>query len=244
MLSLHSCGWNTPSTQHLTIAVASNMQPMMEEITTFFSEQYDITIEVASSSSGMLAAQIKQGAPFDLFLSANLFYPNSLNKSGLTLGAPSVFATGSLILWSLDGTDVSEGISSLLNPTVHNFAIANPETAPYGIAAVQALENSKLMQSIKSKMVMGESIAQVNQYVSSGAVQVGFTSRSTLYSTKAPSTSKSIEVDYTLYQPIEQSIVMLKKGAEANPNASNLFYQYMFSPPAKAVLKRYGYNPM
>jgi molybdate transport system substrate-binding protein len=242
IITCSSCGGTNSNPRHLTIAVASNMQIAMQEIAERFTAQHGIKIEVASASSGLLSAQIKQGAPFDVFVSANMRYPNALKDDGLSLGAAQIYAYGSLILWSLDGSDVSQGIAALNNASVRNFAIANPETAPYGIAAIQALEISGLMEVLKNKMVIGESIAQVNQYVSSGAVQVGLTSSSVLHSPIASSSEKHQQVDRALYQPIEQSVVILKKGADKNFEAANLFHQYMFSATVKSILNSHGYR--
>ena len=211
-----SCGGTSPSQSQLTIAVASNMQIAMQEIAERFTAQYGIRVEVASASSGILSAQIMQGAPFDIFVSANMRYPNALKEAGLSLGAAKIYAYGTLILWSLDGTDVSQGIAALNSASVSHFAIANPDTAPYGIAAIQSLDMSGLMEVLKDKMVIGESIAQVNQYVSSGAVQVGLTSSSVMTSPIASSLDEHKEVDRALYRPIEQGVIMLKKGADNN----------------------------
>jgi molybdate transport system substrate-binding protein len=237
-----SCGGTSPSQSQLTIAVASNMQIAMQEIAELFSAQHGIRVEVASASSGVLSAQIMQGAPFDVFVSANMRYPNALKEAGLSLGAAKIYAYGTLMLWSLDGTDVSQGIAALNSASVSHFAIANPDTAPYGIAAIQALEMSGLMEVLKDKMVIGESIAQVNQYVSSGAVQVGLTSSSVITSPIASSLDEHKEVDRALYRPIEQAVVMLKKGADNNFEAANLFLQYMFSATAKSILNAHGYR--
>jgi molybdate transport system substrate-binding protein len=242
IITCASCGGTNPNPHQLTIAVASNMQIAMQEIAMSFSAQHGIQVEVASASSGMLSAQIMQGAPFDVFVSANMRYPNALEEDGLSLGAAKIYAYGNLILWSLDGTDVSQGIAALSNDSVRNFAIANPETAPYGIAAIQALEMSGLMEVLKDKIVIGESIAQVNQYVSSGAVQVGLTSSSVLHSPIASSLDKHQQVDRALYQPIEQGVVILKKGADNNLDAANLFHQYMFSATVKSILNTHGYR--
>ncbi|MFT5276307.1 MAG: molybdate transport system substrate-binding protein [Arenicella sp.] len=237
-----SCGGTSSTQGQLTIAVASNMQIAMQEIAERFTALHSIRIEVASASSGVLSAQIMQGAPFDVFVSANMRYPNALKENGETLGAAKIYAYGTLILWSLDGTDVSKGIAALNSASVTHFAIANPETAPYGIATIQALETSGLMGVLKDKMIIGESIAQVNQYVSSGAVQVGLTSSSVLYSPIAFSLGKHQEVDRALYRPIEQGVIILKNGADKNLEAANLFLEYMFSATAKSILNSHGYR--
>ncbi len=238
---LVSCN-DAPTRPKLTIAVAANMHGAMEEMASLFTQQTGIDIQMSSGSSGVLSAQIKQGAPFDVFLSANMTYPKTLHKEGLTDGAPNAYARGVLILWCIDGTDINQGLQSLMAESVTNFAIANPETAPYGIAAAQALQRSGLMEPLKSKMVIGESVGQVNQYISSGTVQVGLTSSSVLKSTDLKGSSH--KVAEALYDPIEQGIVVLKTGLENNPTASKLFHEFMFSPQAQRVLSDFGYEPL
>ena len=226
----------------LTIAVASNMQVTMEEVAERFAAQTGIAVGVSSGSSGVLSAQIRQGAPFDLFLSANMVYPHALYADGLTVGPPKVYAYGTLILWSLQNSDLSEGLKFLASDSVNNFAVANPETAPYGIAAVQALDRSALLADLQRKMVTGESVAQVNQYVSSGAVQAGLTSSSVLHASTLTEKGIHYEIAKDLYDPIEQGIVILKNGIENNPDASKLFHAYMFLPATQAILKAHGYQ--
>lgn len=241
---LSSCGGSDRLERHLIIAVASNMHFAMEAIAARFTDKQGIRVEIASASSGVLATQIRQGAPFHIFASANRLYPNTLENEDLTMGTAEVFALGTLILWSLDGTDLSAGIAALDTSTVKNFAIANPEVAPYGIAAAQALDNASYQPGLQDKLVMGESIAQVNQYVSSGAVQVGLTSRSVLYSPNLIDKGHHQDVDRTLYHPIEQSIVTLRKGAEEIPEAAALFYAFVFSAEAQTILSDHGYRPI
>ncbi len=239
---LISCSDSGPNEHRLTIAVASNMQIAMEKIAKRFTNKTQIKIEIASGSSGILTAQIRQGAPFDVFMSANMRYPEALEKDGLTFNSPQTYAYGSLILWSLDDIDLEAGISILGDSSVERFVIANPDIAPYGIAAMAALENSKLLQLVKDKMVLGESIGQVNQYISSSAVQIGLTSRSVLYSSQLLEKGNSKEINRSLYQPIKQGIVILKYGAEHNFQAAKLFHDFMFSTEAKTILNAYGYQ--
>ena len=240
--SLFACNNSSPVESELTIAVASNMHSAMEDIALQFTQKTGIPVQLSSASSGVLTAQIRQGAPFDVFLSANMAYPSALYQEGLTDGIPKVYAYGSLILWSFDDTDTSEGLSSLTQSSVKNFAIANPETAPYGIAAKQALERSGLISEINHKMVVGESVGQVNQYVSSGTVHVGLTSKAVLYSPTLDYKGKSYEVDPRLYEPIEQGIVILKTGLNNNPEVSKLFQAFMFSPETQTLLIERGYS--
>ena len=237
---LFSC--NSDNKNKVSIAVANNMQFAMEEITSQFEEKYGISVEVSSGSSGTLTSQIKQGAPYDVFISANMKYPKSLHNDKLTVEAPKIYAYGSLVFWTLKDVDINEGLKSLLNDNIKKIAIANPETAPYGIAAVEALKNAKLHEILNSKIIYGEGVSQVNQYVKSGAVDVGITSKSVVYSPKLVEKGTYIDVDKTLYNQIEQGIVILKKGKETNFKNAELFYNFMFTSEVKIILTKFGYD--
>lgn len=228
--------------EKVTVAVAANLQHAMKEIGTAFEDKHGIRVEVSAASSGTLTTQIKHGAPFDLFISANLRYPNKLFKNGLTVEKPKTYAFGSLIMWSTENKDFSNGIKSLKEPSFLKIAIANSKTAPYGIAALEALENANLLPSLNEKLVYGESVGQVNQYVKSGAVDVGLTSKSVLFSLPESERGSWAEIDPSLYSPIEQGIVILKQGEKNNLENSKLFYNFMFSDQAKSILTQYGYD--
>lgn len=237
---LFSCG--AKKHNKVTVAVANNMQYAMEDIVVAFEKKHHIKVEISSGSSGTLATQVKQGAPFDLFISANMRYPDILYKDGYAAKKPEIYANGLLVLWSLQDIDLEKGISSLLSNNVKKFAIANPEVAPYGIAAVQALNNSNLFDKLQHKMVYGEGVSQVNQYIKSEAVDAGLTSKSVLFSPKIKEKGKSVEIDLKLYNPISQGIVFLKKGKQNNEKNAELFYKFMFSEDAKAILTKFGYK--
>jgi molybdate transport system substrate-binding protein len=237
---LFSCKGNR--TQKVTVAVANNMQYAIEEIVVEFEKKYNVNVEVSASSSGTLTTQIKQGAPFDVFISANMKYPNVLFYDDLAIEPPKVYASGSLVLWTLDNVDISEGIKSLVADEFKKVAIANPETAPYGIAAVEAMKNANLYDTLKSKLIWGEGIGQVNQYIKSKSVEAGITSKSVLFSKKIKEKGSHVEIDKTLYKPISQGIVLLKSGKENNLKNAELFYNFMFSEEVKSILTKFGYE--
>lgn len=237
---LYSCeNSNEPK---VTIAVANNMQYAMEDIATAFEKAHHIKVEISASSSGTLTTQIKQGAPFDIFISANMKYPNALFVDGLTVDAPEIYAYGSLILWTLNDVKTEGGLKTLLADDFRKIAIANPETAPYGIAAVEALKNANLYEDISPKLIWGEGIGQVNQYIKSKSVDAGLTSKSVLFSKKLSKKGNSIEIDKSLYKPIQQGLVMLKFGKEKNFKNADLFYKFMFSDETKTILTKFGYE--
>jgi len=227
----------------VTVAVAANMQYAMEEIVDKFESTYSVKVQTSSSSSGILTTQIRQGAPFDIFVSANMLYPNTLYAEGLASTTPKVYAYGALIMWTLEeGLNIDKGLESLLQSDVKKVAIANFDTAPYGIAALEAIKNASLYDSLKSKFIVGESIGQVNQYIQSKTVNLGITSKSVLYSPNVKIKGRSVDVDENLYTPISQGIVVLKNGKEKNLKNTKLFYDFMFSDEAKSILSNYGYN--
>jgi len=228
--------------EKVTVAVAANLQFAMKEIALEFEKKHHIKVEVSSGSSGTLTTQIKHGAPFDLFVSANLRYPNKLFKDGMASKKPKTYAFGSLIMWSTENQDFTDGIESLKSSSFLKIAVANSETAPYGIAALEALETANLLTTLDKKLVYGESVGQVNQYVKSGAVDVGLTSKSVLFSLPESERGSWGEIDPSLYTPIEQGIVMLKQGEVNNLENATLFYDFMFSDQVKEILKTYGYD--
>ena len=147
-----------------------------------------------------------------------------------------------MVLWTLDDLDISKGIQSLLSDNFKKIAIANPETAPYGIAAVEAMKNAVLYDSLNSKLIWGEGIGQVNQYIKSKSVDAGITSKSVLFSNKIKQKGNHIEIDKKLYKPISQGVVLLKSGKEKNLKNAKLFYNFMFSDETKSILTKFGYE--
>ncbi|WP_420582815.1 molybdate ABC transporter substrate-binding protein [Reichenbachiella sp.] len=226
----------------VTIAVAANMQHTMQSLIAEFESSHDIRVETSSSSSGILTTQIKQGAPFDIFLSADMNHPSMLHKEGFA-SAPAVYAEGKLIFWTMNKELILDsGIDILIHPEIKKIAIANAETAPYGFATAEALKSSGLFHQLKSKLIIGESISQVNQYVQTKNVDIGLTSQSVLYSPHLSVHSNWKALSDTLYSPIRQGIVLLNHGKENNLSNSEEFYNFMFSNRAKEILLNYGYQ--
>lgn len=240
LLGIFSCV--SSNEQKVTIAVAANMQHAMQNLTTEFESLYGIKVETSSSSSGILTSQIKQGAPFDVFLSADMNHPNMLHKEGFA-SIPEVYADGKLILWTFrKEVNLDSGIRILLDSNIKKIAIANAETAPYGFAAVQVLKSSGQLGRLKPKLIIGESISQVNQYIQSENVDIGITSQSVLYSPHLSHQGNWQALPDTLYSPIHQGIVLLNHGKQENLSNSEEFYKFMFSTKAKEILSNYGYQ--
>lgn len=225
----------------LTVAVAANVKFVFDELRAEFKKSSGIEANGVFSSSGKINAQIKSGAPYDVFLSADMEFPEALYKEGFALAAPRVYAHGVLVLWTLQPLDMTQGMRVLENPAVKRVAIANPKLAPYGLEAMRALDYFKLRAAVEPKLIYGESIAQVNQYIDTQSVEIGFTAKSVVLAPQMQGRGKWIEVPRESYQPIEQGIVMLKHGAATNAVAAQQFMEFMASAKARGILEKFGY---
>lgn len=225
----------------LTIAVAANVQFAMQELTEHFTSQTGMACQIVHSSSGKLTAQIMEGAPYDLFISADMKYPEELHRAGLTTSPPLPYAYGKLVLWSLiDDFPSPIDIGQLATrDAVRHIAIANPKTAPYGVAAIEALQYFAAYDALQAKLVFGESISQVNQFVLSKTAEVGITAKSVVLSPKIKGQGKWTEVPPASYSPIAQGVVILKKG---QIEKAEQFHSFLFSESARVILEKYGYE--
>jgi len=228
--------------QTIRVAVAANAQFVTQALKTSFEKKSRAKIELIVSSSGKLTAQITHGAPYDIFLSADMKYPENLYKAGYTLNKPQIYAYGSLVLWSLGDINMKEGPDVLKSSSVRTIAVANPATAPYGIAAIQVLKKSGIYDAVKDKIVYGESIAQVNQYLLTGVADIAFTAKSVVKAPRLAHKGNWIELVDTLYSPIRQGAVILKHAKDNNLQAVKDFYQFLSDPEGKSIFKSYGYS--
>lgn len=226
----------------LTVAVAANMQYPIIALKEKFEQETGIKVEVILSSSGKLTQQIQEGAPYDVFVSADTSYPQTLYRKGLATATPQVYAKGVLVLWTMNSniTPVKD-LKVLLAQNVKKIAVANPKTAPYGVAAEQIMKHYNLYEQVKNKLVFGESITQTNQFIISQSADIGFTAKSVVLSNEMKGKGKWVDLDLTSYSPIEQAAVVLKHGAETNKAASEKFYKYLYSKTAKEIFKKFGY---
>lgn len=228
--------------QEITVAIAANMQPVMKDLKADFKTRTQKDIKVISGSSGNLATQIRHGAPYDVFLSADTSFPQALQKDGFTVKKTAVYARGVLILCSTQNISFTNWDKLLLSGAIQKTAIGNPAIAPYGKAAQQLLTKAGIYNALKQKLVFGESITQVNTYITTGVVQAGFTTLSLI-----KDANNKVALYYKVmnpkdYAPIEQAMVILKHAGK-NTTAEQ-FYRYMLSAPAKNILKAYGYNTL
>jgi molybdate transport system substrate-binding protein len=226
----------------LTVAVAANVQYAFDDLRAAFGKQTGILIKPLYASSGKITAQIQNGAPFDLFVSADMEYPEALHRAGWAVSAPKVYAYGVLVLWSMKDIDLPKGLALLADNSIRKVALPNPQVAPYGREALRALQSAKLAEIVVPKLVYGESIGQASQYIYSGSVDAGFTAKSVVLSPEMQGKGKWVEVDPKLYTPIAQGAVMLKHGYATHPKETQLFFDFLFSDPARAIFTRYGYR--
>ncbi|WP_236974312.1 molybdate ABC transporter substrate-binding protein [Membranihabitans maritimus] len=224
----------------LTIATAANMQFAMKALTEDFTNKTGIECDLIIGSSGKLTAQIKEGAPFDLFVSANMKYPQAIYEAGLANNFPEIYARGRLVLWTMSDK-ISPKIPSLSSRDIKHIALANPMTAPYGQAASEALQYYDLLDEISTKLVYGESISQTNQFITSGSAELGFTAMSVVLSPQMKNKGKWIEIPSKTYSPINQGVILIKRNSTNGENAKK-FYNFIFSDSAKEILKGFGYN--
>jgi molybdate transport system substrate-binding protein len=226
----------------LTIAVAANVKYAFDEIADEFTKSSGIRVNGVFASAGKIAAQVKGGAPYDVFLSADTDFPDGLYHEGLALAKSRVYAYGVLVLWTVKDLDLGKGMSVVGDASVEKIAIANPKLAPYGRAAIAALGALSLKEAAQPKLVFGESIGQTSQYIESGAADIGFTAKSVVLAPELRGKGRWIEVPKDSYEPIAQGVVVLKHGAEMQADSARKFMDFLFSDKARAILKKYGYT--
>jgi molybdate transport system substrate-binding protein len=227
----------------VTVAAAANLGPALREISAQFERRSGTHVALVFGSSGGLAMQIQNGAPYDVFLSADVEYPHRLESQGLAeLGSLTTYAAGKLVLWAPKTLSIdlkSLGMKALTGPQVRRIAIANPEYAPYGKAAMAALRRARLYDTIKPKLVLGEDVAQTAQFVISGNAQIGIIPLSLAISPELQRAGQYWELPPDLYPRLEQGAVVLRKSM--NEKLAHEFVNYLKTEDAAAIFRRYGY---
>lgn len=229
--------------QSITVAAAADVQSAMRDVTAQFHKQTGIEVKLIYGSSGNFFQQLQNGAPFDMFFSANLDYPEQLQAAGLTEPESYYeYARGKIVLWvSKDSPlDISSGLQSLLNPSIKKIAIANPQHAPYGQAAVAAMQKHGVYDKVKDKFVLGENISQTASFVASGSADVGIVALSLALSPNMKDKGRYVEVPAVDYPPIEQACVILR--SSKNKPAAKQFLTFIKTPAVVDTLKRYGFD--
>ena len=228
--------------QVTTVAVAANMKDAFAEIATAFRAAGRPEMRVVYGSSGNFTTQIMNGAPFNLFIAADEHFPLELYKNGKTVDEGAVYAIGKLAIIAKNSSGVTlldskVEIASAIK-RANKIAIAKPELAPYGKAAVEYLKAEGLWDLAKDKLVYGDNIGVATTYVVTGAADIGFTALSLAKSSEVAKETKFLLLNSKMYEPIKQRMVLIKGAAQ---EASDL-YRFMQGPQAKAILQKYGYN--
>lgn len=226
----------------INIAVAANVSYAIGELKAEFAKSNpDTDVQVTLGSSGKLTAQIKNGAPYGLFMAANMKYPQALYADKIAVTEPIVYAQGALAYLSVKKLDYTKGIELLSSDKVGKIAVANPKTAPYGKAAIEAMKNGGVYDRAKEKFVFAESISQTVAYAVTAA-DIGLIAKSSLYSDKMAQYKEGVNwaaVDPKLYTPIKQGVVLLKNSEGSSEYRA--FYDFILSEKGKSILKKYGY---
>ena len=240
-LVLIACTAVTPVfAEQMLVAVAANFIPPFREIALEFEKSTGHQLKVVGGSSGNFYTQIKNGAPFDVFFSADNERPKKLEDEGLGVkDTRFTYATGRLVLWSANA-DLIKGEETVRSKNFKRLAMANPKTAPYGVAAMQTLQKLELWEGVQPHIVMGESIGQTMGFIESGNAQLGFVALSQIMDPKIKGKGSRWDVPTNLHEPIQQDVILLTKGKD-NAGAKALL-EFIISPQSKTIIERYGYE--
>ncbi len=227
------------------IAAAADLKFALEEVAAVFREaQPGVRVSITYGSSGNFFAQIENGAPFDVFLSADVDFPRRLEEAGLVSGTVFSYATGRLALCVPSSSSLpigTEGIRSLLSPGLRKIAIANPRHAPYGRAAEEAVKHVGVLEAVRGRLVLGENVAQAAQFVGSGVADAGLVALSLALSPAMAAACRCVSVPAELHSPLLQGGAILK-GAR-DPEGARAFRDLLLGPEGRAILARHGFEP-
>ena len=230
----------TAHAEKVTVAAAADLKFAMDEIVTIFKQAHPADqVEVIYGSSGKFHTQIQQGAPYDLYFSADIAFPRELAKAGFAASEAKPYAFGRIVLWSASMDASKMTLASLTNPKIARIAIANPKHAPYGKRAEEALRTSGLWEKVEPKLVYGENIAHTAQFVQTDNAQVGIIALALAVNPELSSKGGYWLIPDKLHEPLEQGFIITKR-AEGNALAKR-FADYMGSKPARAVMTKYGF---
>ncbi len=227
----------------IKVAAAADLTFVFKDVAAQFENQTGSKTKLTYGSSGNFFAQIQNGAPFDLFFSADIGYPEKLEAAGLVEpGTIYEYASGKIVMWVPNGSklDLSRGLATLLDPGIRKIAIANPQHAPYGVAAVAAMRHAAVYDKIESKLVLGENISQTAQFVQSGNADVGILALSLALAPAMKNAGRYVEIPAADYPPIIQAAVILK--SSRNKELANQFMKFIKQPDTVALMARYGFS--
>ncbi len=227
------------SSSEIRVALSSNAAYVIKPLVDEFKREYTYAkVSTTIGSSGKLVAQIRHGREYDIFISADMLYPEALFRDGFALKKPDIYARGELVYFTTKGVDIYRGLKILVDKDIEKVAVANPKSAPYGRASVEALKSVGIYKEIKDKLIYAESISQALTYTVS-AVDFGIVAKSSLFTQSMKRFKRGVnwfEVDSALYTPISQGVVILKETP-----LSRAFYDFLLSSRAKEIFKEFGY---
>ena len=244
VLAAFLCVWSPASAfaAELKIAAASDLTFAFKEVGARFEKQTGSKLKLTYGSSGNFFSQIQNGAPFDLFFSADVSFPKKLEAAGLTEpGTIYEYAKGQIVIWVPNASklDLSKGLAVVLDPSIRKIAIANPQHAPYGAAAVAAMQHEGLYDQVKSKFVLGENISQTAQFVQSGNADVGIVAVSLALAPAMKTAGRYVVIPASDYPPLIQAAVILK--SSPNKELANQFLKFLKEPGTVALMEQYGF---
>jgi molybdate transport system substrate-binding protein len=240
---LLACLVRSVSAADIMIAAASDLNFAFKELVAEYEKTSGNHVKLSLGSSGNFYAQIQNGAPFDLYFSADIGYPKKLEEAGLVVpGSLYPYAVGRIVLWAGNGShlDLSKGLEILREPTIKKIAIANPKHAPYGRAAVAAMEHFKVYDQVRDKLILGENISQAAQFIESGACDAGIVALSLALAPAMKAAGQYWEIPATAHSPLEQGAVILKQSK--NPEVAKQFLEFIKGPSGQEIMKRYGFT--
>jgi molybdate transport system substrate-binding protein len=228
--------------EELNVAAASDLNFAFQEIAKKYQQDTANTLKLSFGSSGNFFAQIQNGAPFDLYFSADIEFPRKLEAAGQA--EPQTiwkYAVGKIALWVPNGSklDLSKGIAVLRDPSIKKIAIANPRHAPYGRAAEAAMKKAGVYDAVAARLVLGENISQAAQFIDSGNAEIGIIALSLAVAPSMQARGKYVEISSGLYPPIEQGAIVIK--ASSKKDTAKQFLEYLKRPEIQSILKKYGF---
>jgi molybdate transport system substrate-binding protein len=230
-------GCHEKPSQPLRVAAAADLAHAFAELTPAFNAQHPVDLKLTSGASGLLAKQVEQGAPFDLFMAANVGYVDQVVKAGVCDGATvERYARGRLVIWVKGDGGAQLTPSSLADERFKHIAIANPEHAPYGKTAREALIRAGVWEHIAERMVYGENVQQTQQLAQSGNADVAIVGLSLALGS---ATGSWALVDEALYSPLDQALVVCKRGT--NAASARQLVEFLKAPAGRVILRKYGF---
>jgi len=242
-LLLSLCVLGTARAEEINVAAASDLSFAIKEVVGEFEKQTGHRVKLSLGSSGNFYAQLQQGAPFDLYFSADIAYPKKLEEASLTVpGSLYRYAVGRVVLWAPKSSaiDVSKGLAVLREPAIKKIAIANPKHAPYGRAAVAAMEHADVYAAAKERLILGENISQAAQFIESGACDVGIIALSLAMAPAMKSAGQYWEIPADHHAPLEQGAVVMKQSK--NQDLAQQFLDFMKGERGQEIMTRYGFT--